>query len=426
MATTVPASHGSSVTSDISYADLYTRWERGNWRATEIDFSQDKIDWREKMTDEQRRSALWFYNLFFHGEDAVTDGLSPYIDAAPLEEQKYFITTQQVDEARHSVFFKRFMDEVVGLGDGTIAGGMQATEGLLTWGHRKVFRHLEVMADRLRADRSLPQLCRAITLYHVVIEGTLAQPGQHFMETYLEEMDIMPGFREGIRNVSLDEQRHIAFGMKFLADAYQQDPQMVKDAVTEVIREVGPWTSALAAPPNWDESYFTCFGFTYDELSYEGMRSLEFRLKAIGLNLNELERFPIPFDIPFEERAVRGRKMLKANLIGPNRPASRDPEAVGIMFDAIRRQADTSVVKPGTVIQWDFTDAEPWYLTLSNGHTSVAQGRPPHADLRLVTSFDDWVDVFANRADPRKLLLSRRLRPRGDLRLFLKFPKIFR
>ena len=103
----------------ISYDDLYARWERGNWRATEIDFTQDRVDWHERLSEEQRRSALWLYALFFHGEDSVTDNLSPYIDAAPLEEQKYFLATQQVDEARHSVFFKRFMHEVVGAGDGT-------------------------------------------------------------------------------------------------------------------------------------------------------------------------------------------------------------------------------------------------------------------------------------------------------------------
>ena len=354
----------------------------------EIDFSQDKIDWHERMTEQQRTSALWFYNLFFHGEDAVTDGLSPYIDAAPLEEQKYFIATQQVDEARHSVFFKRFMDEVVGLGDGTMAGGMQATEHLLTWGHRKVFEALEEMTVALRKDQSLEQLCRAITLYHVVIEGTLAQPGQHYMETFIEEMDILPGFREGIRNVSLDEQRHIAFGVKLLADAYQQDPEMVTRAVSDVIREVGPYTSALAKPPGWDDGYYQCFGFTYEELGFEGMRSLEFRLKAIGLDLDALPRFPIPMDLPFEERAVRGTKMLKANLIGPDRPVVRDPEADR---DHVRRDAPpgrtASVVRPGTVIQWDFTDYEPWYLTLSNGHTSVKQGTAgplrPAACLRL-------------------------------------------
>ena len=31
----------------------------------------------------------------------------------------------------------------------------------------------------------------------MIMEGTLAQPGQHFMETYLKQMDALPGFREG-------------------------------------------------------------------------------------------------------------------------------------------------------------------------------------------------------------------------------------
>jgi hypothetical protein len=67
----------------ISYEDLYARWERGNWRATEIDFTQDARQWREDFTDFERAAALWNYALFFWGEDAVADGLSPYIDAAP-------------------------------------------------------------------------------------------------------------------------------------------------------------------------------------------------------------------------------------------------------------------------------------------------------------------------------------------------------
>ena len=108
--------HPASATDAISYSDLYARWEKGNWSAMDIDLTQDRIDWHEKLTDEQRRSALWLYTLFFHGEDAVTDTLSPYVDAAPTEEQTYFLTTQQVDEARHSIFFHRFMKEVVGAG----------------------------------------------------------------------------------------------------------------------------------------------------------------------------------------------------------------------------------------------------------------------------------------------------------------------
>mgnify|MGYP002147260388 CR=1 FL=1 len=56
---------------------------------------------QEQLSEIQRKSALWTYSMFFYGEDSVTDNLSPYIDAAPKEEQKYFLATQQVDEARH-------------------------------------------------------------------------------------------------------------------------------------------------------------------------------------------------------------------------------------------------------------------------------------------------------------------------------------
>ena len=104
---------GSLPADAISYEDLYARWERGNWSATELDFTEDARQWREEFTEFERQAALWNYALFFWGEDAVADNLSPYIDAAPLEEQKYFLATQQVDEARHAVFFKRFMHEVV-------------------------------------------------------------------------------------------------------------------------------------------------------------------------------------------------------------------------------------------------------------------------------------------------------------------------
>src|SRR6266567_929256 len=163
------SSPGSLPTDAITYADLYARWERGNWRATELDFSEDARQWREDFTEFERQAALWNYCLFFWGEDAVADNLSPYIDAAPLEEQKYFLATQQVDEARHAVFFGRFMREVVQNGD-SYASSLDATRPELTWGFRKVFERLDKMADELRRDRSRPKLAQAVALYHIVIE----------------------------------------------------------------------------------------------------------------------------------------------------------------------------------------------------------------------------------------------------------------
>jgi len=413
-----------SATKQISYVDLYARWERGNWRATEIDFSRDKVDWHERMTPQQRRSALWLYALFFHGEDSVADNLSPYIDAAPLEEQKYFLTTQQVDEARHAVFFQRFMQEVAGHGDGTARGALAATASQLTWGHRKVFGRLDRMARELRRDRSLRKLASAVTLYHIVIEASLAQPGQHMIERYLEEYDLLPGFRAGMRHVALDEQRHIGFGVRLLADLSEQDPGCA-EAIVETIREVLPWTATLALPPDDDGSYTECFGFTLEDLYEEGARSQEARLRAIGLPVDDLPRFPLPMDLPPRRRAERGLKLARAGLLGPKHgPVSRDREAVEILFDTIRRQADPSLVKPGTTIQWDFSDAEPWYLRCDNGATVVRAGRAPHADVTLRSTFDDFADVTAGRADPRVLVLRGRMRVRGRPGVLLKLPRL--
>ena len=43
---------------NVSYADLYRRWEQGNWRSTELDFSTDARQWQSDFTDFERKAAL--------------------------------------------------------------------------------------------------------------------------------------------------------------------------------------------------------------------------------------------------------------------------------------------------------------------------------------------------------------------------------
>ena len=416
-----------SVAADaVSYEDLYARWERGHWRATEIDFSRDRVDWQERLTDDQRRSALWLYALFFHGEDAVTDDLSPYIDAAPREEQKYFLATQQADEARHSVFFKRFLHEVVGRGDGTIGGVLAATEAELTWGHRQVFARLRRMAGELRADHSRAKLAAAVTLYHVVVEAGLAQPGQHMIEDYLERYDILPGFRAGMRHVALDEQRHIAFGVKLLADLHREAPEEVTEAIAGVIREALPWSIAVPEPPNWDRALHGVL-----RLHLRGPRRGRGRL-ARAEAARDRPRRARPPALPAADGRLRARarppgpELLRANLIGPgDGPVVQDPEAVAILFDSLARQADTRAVAPGTTIAWAFEDAPSWHLVLDPGGSAAVAGARPDADLTLRCRFADWADVFAGAPTPAQLMLRRRLRPRGRLRVLWALPRVF-
>ena len=427
---TDPAAEAHLPTDAITYEDLYSRWERGNWSAMELDFTEDARQWREDFTEFERTAALWNYGLFFWGEDAVADNLSPYIDAAPLEEQKYFLTTQQVDEARHAVFFKRFMQEVCEIGDGSMSSGLQAVRPRLTSGFRKIFDRLDSMADELRADRSPAKLAAAVTLYHIVIEAALAQPGQHFIFGYLEQRDQLPAFRAGMANVAADEQRHIGFGVKLLADLRREDPVGVPRAVARTLREVTRYTSQVLMPPGWDERYITVFGATFDEVGVEGLTSMTTKLRSAGLAIETLPGPPLlPPGLSPLETSQRGRALAKAGVIGVREgPTQRDHDTVALLFDMIRRQVNPNhgLSRP-TTFQWEFTDPDvpTWHLTVNNGSSSVAQGEAPDPDLRLRLSWQDWVDIVGERLDPVRAIATGRLRPRGNPLALRRLGKVF-
>jgi hypothetical protein len=428
---TTPEGNPANLPADaISYEDLYARWERGNWKATELDFTEDARQWREDFTEFERQAAMWNYCLFFWGEDAVADNLSPYIDAAPREEQKYFLATQQVDEARHAVFFKRFMHEVCGIGDGSMSSGLQAIKPQLTPGFRKIFDRLDRMADELRADRSPAQLAAAVTLYHIVIEAALAQPGQHFICQYLEERDHLPAFRKGMENIAADEQRHIGFGVKLLADLNREDPVGVPKAVARIIRDTTRYTAQVLMPPGWDERYVTVFNATFDEVGVEGLVSMTTKLRSAGL---AVETLPGPALLPPGlsplEVSRRGRALAKAGVIGVREgPSARDPETVALVFDMMCRQVspDHGLTLP-TTFQWEFTDPDisSWHLTVENGSSVVERGEALDPDVRLRLSYQDWVDIVGDRLDPFKAIATGRLRPRGNPLAFARLKKVF-
>ncbi len=421
---------GSLPADAISYEDLYARWERGNWKATELDFTEDARQWQEEFSEFERTAAIWNYALFFWGEDAVADNLSPYIDAAPREEQKYFLTTQQVNEARHAVFFKRFMHEVAGIGDGSMASGLNAIKPQLSPGFRKIFDRLDRMADELRADHSPAKLAAAVTLYHIVVEGTLAQPGQHLICSYLEERDKLPAFREGMENIQADEQRHIGFGVKLLADLRREDPVRVPKAVAGILHDVTRYTAQVLMPPGWDESYLTVFGYSFDRIGPEGVNSLTTKLRSAGMPAETLPGPPLfPPGLTPLELSQRGRRLAQAGVLGVREgPSMRDPETVELLFDTVRRQVNPQHgLRRPTVFQWEFSDPDipTWHLTVENGSSSVAKGSVPSPDVRLRIAWQDFVNIIGARLTPMRALATGRLRPRGNPLGLRLLPKVF-
>ena len=92
----------------------------------------------------------------------------------------------------------------------------------------------------------------------------------------------------------------------------------------------------------------------------------------------------------------------------------------------LRRGVDPRTAPPGPLtLQWDFPDAEPWHLRLDNGSTAAAPGFAPDPDVVYKIRYDDFVDVFAGRLDPRRALLTGKLRPRGKPRALWAARRVF-
>ena len=96
----------------LGYEELYNLWERQQWATQDIDFTQDRIDWHERIDAEERFQRMYGLSSFFIGEQRVAAELGPMMRAAPQEDMRLFLCTQIADEARHVAFFDRFYAEV--------------------------------------------------------------------------------------------------------------------------------------------------------------------------------------------------------------------------------------------------------------------------------------------------------------------------
>jgi hypothetical protein len=416
----------------ITYEDLYHRWEQGNWSAYDVDMSKDLAGW-EALSDIQRRSAMWIYSMFYYGEDRVADTLAPYVTAAPTEEQSYFLATQQVDEVRHSIFFHRFFKEVIGVGGESVQQTLASTLPQLNWGYRGIFDRLDRMAEELRKDRSAPKFAQAITLYHLIVEGSLAQPGQHFIEDFFASKDTMPGFSEGMANVSRDEQRHIGFGVKVLSELLAEGSpgrEENRAAVVELLRETLPYMPGVFSPPGLDREYTECYGFSIEDILAFGLKLVRQRWRTIGFPTEEMPPGVFPFDPDKSEEEVAANQveMLMAGVVGAphGKEPESSPEVQRLYFEMISRVADPAAANGSPfILQWRFTDAEPWHLVLDNGSTRAEAGESPSPNVTIESSWADWIASGKPDANQLMMMLQRRIRPRGKVRDIARVRKVF-
>jgi ribonucleoside-diphosphate reductase beta chain len=267
--------------------ELYGLWERQNWISQEIDFGRDLEDWRN-LNDEEREWAVWSLSSFFIGEERVTTQFSGLVMAYEDEQEEAFLTTQQVDEARHMQFFDRFYREVIGLEEPDIEGRLARVREDLNDAFVELFdRALVEAGQRLIQDPSdTDAKVDFITTYHMVIEGTLALTGQHFITKYWEDNDLMPGFVEGFNRVARDEHRHVAYGTWYLKRVCRDDERLA-DRMRAKLAELLPVANGVLVPKGQDPNEeWEMLGYTSAEIHEFAFNALTRRLKAIGVPLS--------------------------------------------------------------------------------------------------------------------------------------------
>jgi ribonucleoside-diphosphate reductase beta chain len=263
---------------------LYEDWERAHWAAQDVDLERDRSDWAA-LAEDERSLLYWVLSSLMVAEERISTQFCGLVLAQDDEEEGSFLSTQLVDEVRHMQFYARFQNEVIA-DPAAIGAHVARAREVLGEPFEKLFDEALVDShDRLVRDPGDREAkVDFVTIYHMVIEGTLGITASHFLLDFLSDRDLLPGFVDGYGRIASDEQRHIAYGTQFLQRAVGEDARMA-----EVIRarlfDLLPAVAESVSPPS--EGAWDVLGVEDGALAAYGLSALTRRLNVIGVSLQQ-------------------------------------------------------------------------------------------------------------------------------------------
>jgi ribonucleoside-diphosphate reductase beta chain len=223
---------------------------RLQWNPAAIDLTPDARAWPE-LPAERRRRLMTLLAGFCVAEDAVSEHITPFADAAreaTLASQESLMAwvfyLQRRDEDRHAQFFDRIAAEVLGVPGDTPAERRAAARAHVPDAVLGLFEvRLPAMAAELTAGQA--GLGEGVALYHMVLEGIIFDAAHHALRHDLAD-GALPGVRDGVRRVELDERWHIGFGLRCLVEA-QPSRDLLDDLLARAEDATDAWGDAI--PP---------------------------------------------------------------------------------------------------------------------------------------------------------------------------------
>lgn len=214
------------------------------WEPSVIDLAPDARAWPE-LPDERRQRLNTLLCGFCVAEDAVAEHLSPFADRAEHVDtmMMWIFFLQRRDEDRHARFFDRVAAEVLQLPGDTPAERRAAAREHVPPELLELFEvRLPTLVAELAAGHA--EILDGVALYHMTLEGAVFTAGQRALLDDLQD-GALPGIREGVRHVELDERWHVGFGVRCLAD--KGSPDIVEDLLERVVAAATAWGDAVPA-----------------------------------------------------------------------------------------------------------------------------------------------------------------------------------
>jgi ribonucleoside-diphosphate reductase beta chain len=189
---------------------------RLQWNAEAIDLTADAGAWRE-LPGERRRRLRTLLCGFCVAEQAVAEHIEPFAGATDDTLLAWVLFLQRRDEARHARLFDRIAAEVLELGGDSHSERIAAAREHAPAPLLALFEGtLPALATEL--SRGEADLEQGVSLYHMLLEGVVFTAGQRALLADLED-GALPGVREGVTRVDLDERWHIGLGLRHLSRA---------------------------------------------------------------------------------------------------------------------------------------------------------------------------------------------------------------
>ena len=221
---------------------------RLQWDPAAIDLTEDARAWPE-LPAERRDRLMTLFCGFRVAEDAVSEHITPFADVArnatlasheSLVAWVFFL--QRRDEDRHALWFDRIAAEVLGLPGDTPAERREAARAYVPAAVLELFEvRLPAMSAELSAGRV--GLGEGVALYHMILEGIIFDAAHHALRIELADAP-MPGVREGVGRVELDERWHVGFGLRCLIEA-QPSRELLDQLLAHADEAATAWGDVL-------------------------------------------------------------------------------------------------------------------------------------------------------------------------------------